>query len=381
MDARPILCVFGTRPEAIKMAPVVRALADADGLRPVVCVTGQHHELLEQVLELFRIRPDHRLDVMQDRQGPDEVVARVLPRLRAVLAMVRPAAVVVQGDTTTAFAAALTAFYARIPVGHVEAGLRTGCRYAPFPEELHRRLTTPLADWHFAPTAWARGNLLAEGVADERIVVTGNPVIDALAWSAAQPAPSVGRVLPQLDGGRRLVLVTAHRRETFGRPFEELCAAMGEIAARNPDVELVYPVHPNPAVREPAHRLLGGRPRIHLLAPLDYRELVDVLQRCHLVLTDSGGLQEEAPAFGKPVLVLRDTTERPEGVEAGVARLVGTTRARVVRETERLLRDPAGYARMARAQNPYGDGRAGPRIACFLARALAPPIARRAASA
>jgi UDP-N-acetylglucosamine 2-epimerase (hydrolysing) len=367
---RTVLCVFGTRPEAIKMAPVVRALGEeGTGLRPVVCVTGQHQEMLEQVLDFFRIRPEHRLDVMQDGQSPSDVAARVLGRLPAVLAAVRPAAVLVQGDTTTTFSAALAAFYARVPVGHVEAGLRTYRRDAPFPEELNRQMTTALADWHFAPTDSARDNLLAERVPRERIVVTGNPVIDALKW-AAEHLDGRPQVLPHLNGGRRLVFVTAHRRENFGQPFEEVCVALRDLVARNPDVEILYPVHPNPAVHGPAHRFLGGSARVHLLPPLEYWGVVDLLRRCHLVLTDSGGLQEEAPAFGKPVLVLRDTTERPEGVAAGTARLVGTSRDRIITEAERLLHDRTSYAQMARAHNPYGDGTASQKIATILSAAL-----------
>ena len=367
---RTVLCVFGTRPEAIKMAPVVQALAaQAPALRPAVCVTDQHEAMLDQVLALFGIRPDYRLGVMRAGQSPSEVAARILDRLPPVLAAARPAALLVQGDTTTTFAAALAAFYARIPVGHVEAGLRTYQRDAPFPEELNRQMTTALAEWHFAPTPWARDNLLRAGVAAKRVAVTGNPVVDALRWVAGRSEDAVGALLPDLDG-RRLLLVTAHRRENFGAPFAELCGALRDLVARNPDVDLVYPVHLNPNVQEPVRRILGGVDRIHLLPPVDYRTLVGLLQRAAIVLTDSGGLQEEAPAFGKPVLVMRDTTERPEGVEAGTARLVGTSCERIVHETERLLRDPAAYAAMARAHNPYGDGRAGERIAGLLARAL-----------
>jgi len=353
------------------MAPVLRALAAQPGLRPVVCVTDQHREMLDQVLEFFDIRPDYRLDVMRDGQSPSEVAARVLERLPPVLATTRPAAVLVQGDTTTTLAAALAAFYARIPVGHIEAGLRTYCRDAPFPEELNRQMVTTLAEWHFAPTEWARSNLIHERVAVEKIEVTGNPVIDALRWTVEKlEAGNGSRVLPSLHGGRRLLLVTAHRRESFGRPFAELCLGLREIVERNPDVEIVYPVHRNPEVQAPVRRLLSGCTRIHLLPPLDYWHLVDLLRRCYLVITDSGGIQEEAPSLGKPVLVMRDTTERPEGVKAGTARLVGTSRTRIVRETERLLQDPARYACMAEAHNPYGDGRAGERIAAHLWQAL-----------
>ncbi len=370
MTTRAVLCVFGTRPEAIKMAPVVRALAEVPGLAPVVCTTDQHREMLDQVLDLFEIRADHRLDVMRDGQSPTEVAARVLERLPAVLAATAPAAVLVQGDTTTSFSAALAAFYARIPVGHVEAGLRTHRKDAPFPEELNRQMTTALAEWHFAPTEWARDNLLAEGIPPENVTVTGNTVVDALRWTARRVTRHAPAVLRGFDPARRLILVTAHRRESFGAPFVELCTALRDVAERNPDVELVYPVHPNPEVSGTARRILAGCSRVHLIPPVDYLDLVALLGRCHLVVTDSGGIQEEAPSLGKPVLVLRDTTERPEGIRAGTARLVGTARARIVAETERLLRDPASYERMARAHNPYGDGRAGQRIASLVAQRL-----------
>jgi len=369
-DAHNVLCVFGTRPEAIKMAPVVRALkASGAALQPVVCVTDQHQEMLGQVLDFFGISPDHRLGVMQEGQSPSQVAARILERLPAVLAAVRPAAVLVQGDTTTTVAAAMAAFYAGIPVGHVEAGLRTYRKDAPFPEEVNRQMTTAMAEWHFAATEWARDNLLLEGISAEKIAVTGNSVIDALHWTA-QNLGGQRRVLAELAGSRRIVLVTAHRRESFGAPLIELCQALRDLVERNTDVELVYPVHLNPEVQRPVRALLGTCSRVHLLPPLDYWHLVDLLRRSYLVLTDSGGIQEEAPALGKPVLVLRETTERPEGVEAGTARLVGTNREQIVSETERLLRDPASYARMAKAHNPYGDGHAGERIAAYLGERL-----------
>jgi UDP-N-acetylglucosamine 2-epimerase (non-hydrolysing) len=366
-----VLCVFGTRPEAIKMAPVIRALrAFGPGLRAAVCVTNQHEEMLDQVLDLFDIRPDYSLHVSSEDQSPTQVARRVLERLPPVLAAVRPAAVLVQGDTTTTFAAALAAFYARIPVGHVEAGLRTYRKNAPFPEELNRQMTTALAEWHFAPTTWARENLLQAGVAADHIAVTGNPVIDTLQWMVRDLAHRDGLALPAFAPERKIVLVTAHRRESFGVPFVEVCTALRTLVDRNPDVELVYPVHLNPNVQRPVRAILGGVERVHLLDPLDYRTFVELLRRCHFVLTDSGGIQEEAPALGKPVLVMRETTERPEGLEAGTARLVGTSTATIVGEAERLLRDPAAYAAMAGAHNPYGDGRAGERIVDVLAAAL-----------
>ncbi len=372
MSLPRVLCILGTRPEAIKMAPVVRALGNpAVGLAPVICVSGQHRELLEQALAYFGLRPDHDLGVMRPEQTPSQVAARVLDRLPGVLDQVRPAAVVVQGDTTTTVAAALAAFHARVPIAHVEAGLRTRRLDAPFPEEANRRLTAVLARWHFAPTALARAHLLREGAPPSHVVVTGNPVVDALCWTVERLGDRrVGPALPA-DASRRLILVTAHRRESFGAPFLELCSALRALADQHPDVELAYPVHPNPEVEAPVRRVLAGHPRIHLLPPLTYVELVDLLRRCHLVLTDSGGIQEEAPALGKPVLVLREATERPEGIDAGTARLVGTSRRRILQEAGRLLTDAAAYDAMARAHNPYGDGRAGERIARVLRDALA----------
>jgi UDP-N-acetylglucosamine 2-epimerase len=337
----------------------------------VVCVTEQHRVMLDQVLGFFEVEPDHRLDVMRDGQTPAQVAARILDRLPAILEQVRPAAVLVQGDTTTTVAAALAAFYGGVPVGHVEAGLRTYRKDSPFPEEINRQLTTPIAEWHFAATEWARDNLLRERVAPEKVVVTGNPVTDALLWATerlGESAPSTTLVPAQ--AGCRLVLVTAHRRESFGAPFLELCQALRDLVERNPDLVLVYPVHLNPQVQAPVRRILAEHPRIHLLPPVDYVTLVDFLRRSELVLTDSGGIQEEAPTLGKPVLVMRDTTERPEGVTAGTARLVGTSRERIVQEVERLLQDREAYLAMSRAHNPYGDGRASGRIVATLRRAL-----------
>lgn len=351
------------------MAPIVRELARRGGrLRPAVCVTEQHKGMLDQVLDVFAITPEHRLDVMRDGQSPTEVAARVLERLPAVFAAERPSAVLVQGDTTTTLAAALAAFYARVPVGHVEAGLRTYDMAAPFPEEGNRQITTVVTTWHFPPTNWARDNLLRAGVPADRVVVTGNPVIDALRQLAEHDAATPLPVA--LPPDQRLILVTAHRRESFGAPFAELCEALRDLVERNPDVALVYPVHLNPNVQTPVRRILAGHDRVHLLPPLDYLAFVALLRRCYLVITDSGGVQEEAPALGKPALVMRETTERPEGVEAGTARLVGTSRTQIVAETERLLRDPAAYAAMATAHNPYGDGHAAERIVDVLETAL-----------
>jgi UDP-N-acetylglucosamine 2-epimerase len=371
IDRPRVLCVFGTRPEAIKMAPVVRSLgAPSSALEPVVCVTDQHREMLDQVLRFFGLGPDHRLGIMQTNQTPSAVAARVLERLPAVIDRVQPAALLVQGDTTTTVASALAGFYAGVPVGHVEAGLRTRRLDSPFPEEANRHLTTTLARWHFAATSQARDNLLHDHVPASHIVVTGNPVVDALQWATKRLGTRrVGPRLPA-DATRRLILVTAHRRESFGAPFVELCSALRELADRNPDVELAYPVHLNPQVQAPVQRLLDSHPRIHLLPPVTYWELVDLMRHSYLVLTDSGGIQEEAPALGKPVLVLRETTERAEGVAAGTALLVGTTRRRIVEEAERLLHDPGAYESMARAHNPYGDGHASERIVRVLREGL-----------
>ena len=364
-----VLTIFGTRPEAIKLAPVIRELerqAGDGGPESIVCVTAQHRQMLDQVLELFGIVPDYDLNVMEGNQTPTQVAAAVLARLEPILRDVRPDWVLVQGDTTTVAAASLAAFYARTRVGHVEAGLRTHDKWQPFPEEINRRVAGVIADLHFAPTERARQNLLAEGVPAERILVTGNPVIDALQWVAAQPLgegePGFDRELLEKGDGR-LILVTAHRRENLGAPLENICLALRDLAERYEGrLRIVYPVHLNPNVWGPVHRLLGGVRNITLTPPLDYLPLVHLLKRVHLVLTDSGGIQEEAPGLGKPVLVLREVTERPEAVEAGTVRLVGTDRARVVAETVRLLEDEEAYARMARAVNPYGDGKAAGRI-------------------
>jgi UDP-N-acetylglucosamine 2-epimerase (non-hydrolysing) len=355
-----ILAIFGTRPEAIKMAPVVKALkAHADRVEARVCVTAQHRHMLDQVLELFEIQPDYDLDIMTENQSLAQVTASVFTGLDPVLVGEAPDWALVQGDTTTVMAASLAAFYRRVKVGHVEAGLRTRDKYHPFPEEVNRRVAGVVADLHFAPTTWARDNLLGEGVPAEAIHVTGNPVIDALLSVAGRPYDPEPGPLAGLPWEKRIILVTAHRRENFGRPLEDICAALMDIARRYPnDVHIAYPVHLNPNIHDPVHRLLGGVPNISLLSPLDYLPLVYLMQRCYLVLTDSGGIQEEAPGLGVPVLVLREKTERPEGIEAGTVRLVGSRTERIVAETIRLLDDPAAYQHMAQAVNPYGDGHA-----------------------
>jgi UDP-N-acetylglucosamine 2-epimerase (non-hydrolysing) len=360
-----ILSIFGTRPEAVKMAPVVQELKRTSGIESRVCVTAQHREMLDQVLTLFNIQPDVDLDLMQPDQSLAELSARIFAELDGILEGLHPDWVLVQGDTTTAAIAALLAYYRRIRVGHVEAGLRTHDKWQPFPEEINRRVAGVVADLHFAPTEWARRNLLKEGIPGGMIVVTGNPVIDALQAVARQAPPlEVTGILESLDlagNNRRLVLVTAHRRENFGSPLENICLALRDLAARG-DLEIVYPVHLNPNVQEPVRRLLSGVPHVTLLQPLEYLPMVHLLKKAALVLTDSGGIQEEAPAFGIPVLVLREVTERPEGVKAGVLKLVGTERGRIVRAAARLLDDPQAYARMARAVNPFGDGKAAGRI-------------------
>ena len=362
-----IMLVFGTRPEAIKMAPIIRRLGGTPGLTAQVCVTAQHRQMLDQVLELFAIRPDHDLDIMRSAQGLTYVTTAVLEGLPAVFAEARPDRVLVQGDTTTTFAAAMAAFYARIPVGHVEAGLRTWNVNSPWPEEMNRRLTTALADLHFPPTAQSRANLLREGVDPARVIVTGNTGIDALldavAILDADPARAarLDAALPRFDPARRLVLVTGHRRENFDGGLERVARGVLALAERG-DVEVVYPVHLNPVVQQAARGLLGHHPAIHLIEPLDYLPFVNLMRRASLIVTDSGGVQEEAPSLGKPVLVTRDTTERPEAVEAGTVELVGTSTERLVERASRLLDDPAAYAAMSFAHNPYGDGRAAARI-------------------
>ena len=359
-----ILSIIGTRPEAIKMAPVVKELErHPDRIVSRVCVTAQHRQMLDQVLSLFAIAPDHDLNVMAAGQSPTQVAAVVLTKLEPVLKAEQPDWVLVQGDTTTVLAAAIAAFYARIKIGHVEAGLRTHDKYQPFPEEINRRMASVAADLHFAPTAQSRNNLLREGIPAAGIRVTGNPVIDALQAVADRAYDPAAGPLRDIPWNRRMILVTAHRRENFGAPLEEVCLALRDLAEAYPDdVQLVYPVHPNPKVQEPVRRLLGKTPGITLLEPLDYLPLVYLLKRSTLVLTDSGGLQEEAPGLGKPVLVLREVTERPEAVDAGTVRLMGTDRAKIVENARKLLDDPVEYQKMARAINPYGDGHAAGRI-------------------
>lgn len=365
MNAK-IALVVGTRPEAIKLAPLVRALRDAPGVEPVLVSTGQHRQMLDQALRVFGLAPDIDLGVMTPGQTLEALTARTVEGMHEWLARARPVRVVVQGDTTTAFAAALAAFYARIPVAHVEAGLRSGDRDAPFPEEVNRRLVDQLSDRLFAPTANARRLLLREGFDPGIVEETGNTVVDALLWAReilrTRNVAVAGPTRAEL-GSRRLVLVTAHRRESFGPGVESICRAVVRIVRAVPDVEVVYPVHLNPNVDGPVRRILGSEPRIRLLPPVDYLSFVALLDACRLVLTDSGGVQEEAPTFGKPILVMREVTERPEGVAAGVAKLVGTDEERIAAEAIRLLEDEAAWRAMATGANPYGDGTAARRIA------------------
>ena len=358
-----ILSVFGTRPEAIKMAPVVRALATRqDIFQSVVCVSAQHRGMLDQVLDVFHLAVDYDLDLMRPGQSPGDVVGRVLERLPNLLRQIRPNVLLVQGDTVTTFAASFAAYLERIPSGHVEAGLRTGDRYQPFPEEMNRVLTTRLASIHFAPTRQARDNLLAEGVAERDIHLTGNTVIDALLQAVRPDYRFRSPELARLDTGRRLVLITTHRRESFGAPLREICAAIRDLAVRFPDLQFVLPVHPNPQVKNTVNELLCDIPEMNLIEPVDYLEFVHLMVRSYLILTDSGGVQEEAPSLGKPVLVLREVTERPEGVAAGTAVVVGTNRERIVSTASQLLSDRERYEQMANAVNPYGDGHASERI-------------------
>ncbi len=364
-----ILFIFGTRPEAVKLCPVICLMKSRpQDFQVRVCVTAQHREMLDQVLSVFGVAPDRDLDIMRPGQTLSQSASRIIAALEPVLAEEQPDVVLVQGDTTTTLCGALAAFYSKVPVAHVEAGLRTGDALEPFPEEINRRLTGRIATFHFASTEAAAQNLYLEGVERDTVTVTGNTGIDAVLQ--IRRALESG-TLPRLtafrpDASKKLIVVTAHRRESFGEGFEQICAALVRLAQR-PDVEIVYPVHPNPNVRLTVHRQMGDHPNIRLLAPLQYGEFVDLMSRAYLLLTDSGGIQEEAPSLGKPVLVLRGKTERPEAILAGTNRLVGTSEQRIVQETVRLLDDPHAYQKMARCHNPYGDGRASERIAGVLA--------------
>ena len=363
-----VLAVMGTRPEAIKMAPVVQELGARTGSFEVrVCLTAQHRQLLDGVIGLFHLRVDHDLDLMRPGQSPEDVNSRVLKGVGQVLEVERPDVVLVHGDTTTTFAAALACYYHHIPAGHVEAGLRTYDKFRPFPEEMNRRLADVLCDYHYAPTPMAAEHLRSERISEDHIVVTGNTVIDALLDVAQRPYEFEDPLLKSVGSARRLILVTAHRRESFGERFEQMCMAMRDLVQRNADVELVYPVHPNPSVQAPVDETLGGQERIHVIKPLEYLPFVHLLKKAYFVLTDSGGVQEEAPALGKPVLVMREVTERPEAITAGTAALVGNTYEGIVSGVQNLLDSPERYRGMANAVNPYGDGLASKRIADHLA--------------
>ncbi len=362
-----VLSIFGTRPEAVKMAPVVKALSADGRIESLVCVTAQHREMLDQVLDLFAIRPDHDLDLMRPDQTLANLTAQIFVHIDPVLDLVRPDWVLVQGDTTTVMAASLAAFYRGIKVGHVEAGLRTGDKRQPFPEEINRRMTSVVADLHFAPTELSRNNLMREGIPDWRVRVTGNTVIDALNMIVnVEPPAHVTEWLNEWGvsaDGRRLVLVTAHRRENFGEPIRQICEAIKTLAEKYRDrVHFVYPVHLNPHIQAPVHEILGGQPGVSLIQPVDYLSLVHLMKNAYFVLTDSGGIQEEAAGLGKPTLVLREVTERPEGVEAGVLKLVGAHAAAIVRDASILMEDEGVYTAMSRASNVFGDGKAAARI-------------------
>jgi UDP-N-acetylglucosamine 2-epimerase len=378
MEPLRVLCILGTRPEAIKLAPVILELhKHAQDISSRVCITAQHRQMLDQALGLFGIVPDVDLDLMQPGQDLPNLTARVITSVSRVLESEKPQVILVQGDTTTVMAAALAGFYQKVAVGHVEAGLRSYDRYSPFPEEINRRIATVLTTYHFAPTENARQALLAEGISTDSIFVTGNTVIDALKMIANKAIPSEAGclldragLLHTANGGqsdvRKLILVTAHRRENFGARFESICTGLKALVEHNPDIVLIYPVHLNPNVREPVFRILGNTDRVLLTDPVDYDTVVHLMKAAYLVLTDSGGIQEEAPALGKPVLVLRTETERPEAVLAGTAKLVGFGSALIVEETERLLRDDSAYQKMSQAVSPYGDGHAAERIVAVL---------------
>ncbi len=356
-----VMTVFGTRPEAIKMAPVIRELKKVKDIETVVAVTAQHREMLDQVLKLFNITADYDLNLMEEKQDLYSITTGVLNGMKEILAKEQPELVLVHGDTTTTFAAALAAFYQRIPVAHVEAGLRTRNRYSPYPEEMNRSLAGRLAELHFAPTDTARENLLQEGIGSFKIWVTGNTVIDAL-LATIRPDYELPAELEEIDLSKRLLLVTTHRRENWGRPMREIYQALIDLVDEYPDIAVVFPVHLNPVVRELAQEMLGGKERFYLIKPLDYEPFAHLMNSSYMVLTDSGGMQEEAPSLGKPVLVLRDTTERPEALQAGTVRLVGTIRDRIYKEARLLLSNQGEYEKMARAINPYGDGQAAVRI-------------------
>ena len=374
-----ILVIFGTRPEAIKMAPVIRALQSDNTFETKVCVTGQHREMLDQVLQIFNIKPDYDLDIMQKNQDLSDITSGVIIGLRKILNEYKPNRVLVHGDTTTTLAASLASYYAQIPVCHVEAGLRTGNIYSPWPEEMNRKLTSSITDIHFAPTKWAKQNLVNEGIKVEQVEITGNTVIDALLWvsekieSDSSLEKSLEEKFPFIaqnkDNKERIILVTGHRRENIGKPLEDICHILLEIVAQE-DVRIIYPVHLNPNVQKTVYDILGNHPRIHLIEPQSYLPFVYLMNKAHIIITDSGGIQEEAPALGKPVLVTRETTERPEAVEAGTVKLVGSNANNIINETKRLLNDHGYYLKISFMHNPYGDGDASEKILKRLKHAI-----------
>ncbi len=362
MSRKKIITIFGTRPEAIKMAPLVKELERREEIESKVCVTAQHREMLDQVLELFDIKPDFDLNIMQTRQTLTGITSKVLEGLEEVFEKEKPDMILVHGDTTTTFAGGLAAFYQQIKVGHVEAGLRTFNKYFPFPEEMNRKLTGSLTDLHFAPTKGSKDNLLREGIAEDDIYITGNTVIDAMKHTVEKDYVFENEELNNIDFNKKVIMITAHRRENWGEGIENICIALNKIVEQNQDVELVYLVHLNPVVKDVVFERLGGNDRIHLLSPLDTKETHNLMNRSYMVMTDSGGLQEEAPHLGKPVLVLRDVTERPEAVAAGTVKLVGTDVDQIVKEANELLKNPEAYCKMSKSINPYGDGVASQRI-------------------
>ncbi len=376
MKKLKVMTIFGTRPEAIKMCPVVLELAKyPEYIAPIVAVTAQHREMLDQVLQLFNVKPDYDLNIMTAGQTLYDVTCRALMGLKDVLEEAQPDLVLVHGDTTTTFVGTLAAYYKQIPVGHVEAGLRTGNKYSPFPEEMNRKLTAAMADYHFAPTRNAANNLLKENIPEGNIYVTGNTVIDALQATVKKEFDFKNPKLEAaIQSDHKLILMTTHRRENLGMPMRHVYQALKEVLKDNPEAEAIFPMHKNPKVREVAEQVLGKMPRVHLLEPMDYEPFVNLMDRVDIVLTDSGGIQEEAPALGKPVLVLRNTTERPEAVTAGTVKLIGTGKEDVYAATSRLLRDPAYYRQMAEAVNPYGDGKAAQRIVTYLLHTHGYPV-------
>jgi len=357
-----VMTIFGTRPEAIKMAPLVNELKKEESIETIVCVTAQHRQMLDQVLKIFKIVPDYDLNIMKDRQTLPQITSNVLNGIVSVIEDAKPDIVLVHGDTTTTFAGALAAFYSKVRIGHVEAGLRTGDKYSPFPEEMNRKLVGSMADLHFSPTSNNKNNLLKENIAEDGIYITGNTVIDALKTTVNNSYNFTTPVLKELDFNKRIILVTAHRRENLGEPLRNIFTAIRKIAEEYKDVEVVYPVHLNPAVQEPAKEILGDLTNVHLISPLDVQELHNLMDRSYMVMTDSGGLQEEAPALGKPVLVLRQETERPEAVEAGTVRMGGIDTDKIYELAKLLLDNKEEYEKMNKAANPYGDGKASSRI-------------------